>query len=72
MRALSAGLAFLWILLRWQQAGELLVAFKQEFHPLCVVGEGGFAVAGVYGAVEGLMGFDQRGRHGERVVEVGE
>ncbi len=55
-----------------QQAGELLVALEQEFDPLCVAGEGGFAVADVHGAVEGLMGFDQCGRHGERVVEVGE
>ena len=72
MRALSAGLASLWILLRWQQAGELLVALEQEFHALRVAGEGGFAVAGVHGAVERLMGFDQRGRHRERVVEVGQ
>ena len=58
MRALSAGLAFLWILLRRQQAGELLVALEQEFHALRVAGEGGFAVAGIHGAVEGLVGFD--------------
>ena len=57
---------------RRQQAGELLVAFEQKLHSLCVVGEGGFAVAGIHGAVESLMGFDQCGRHGERVVEVGE
>jgi hypothetical protein len=49
----------------------LLVALEQELHSLRVIGEGGFAVAGIHGAVEGLVGFDQYGRHGERVVEVG-
>lgn len=39
---------------------------------MCIIGEGGFAVAGVHGAVEGLVGFDQCGRHRERVVEIGE
>ena len=55
-----------------QQAGELLVALEQELNTLRIAGEGGFTVAGIHGAVEGLVGFDQRGRHGERVVEVGE
>ena len=57
---------------RRQQAGELLVALEQKLHALRVAGERGLAVAGIHGAVEGLMGFDQRGRHRERVVEVGE
>ena len=55
-----------------QQAGELPVAFEQEFNSLRIAGEGGFAVAGIHGAVEGLVGFDQCGRHGKRVVEIGE
>jgi hypothetical protein len=55
-----------------QQAGELLIALEQKLHALRVVGEGGLAVAGIHSAVDGLVGFDQCGRHGERIVEVGE
>ena len=55
-----------------QQASELLVALEQEFYPLRVVGKCGLAVASIHNAVEGMVGFDQCGRHGERVVEVGE
>jgi hypothetical protein len=31
----------------------------------------GFAISGVYGAVERLVGFEQNRRHGERIAEIG-
>lgn len=42
------------------------------FDALAVVVEGLRAVAEVHGAVERGVGFDERRRHGERVVKVGE
>lgn len=42
------------------------------FDALAVVVEGLRAIAEVHGAVKCSMGFDERGRHGERVVKIGE
>src|SRR3546814_8279411 len=64
-----------------EQGSQGLVAFEQERHAFGVGGEfwgfaaGGFfggEVGGVHGLVELLVGLDQGGRHGQRVVEVGE
>lgn len=45
---------------------------EEEFDAGAVVGEGGGAVGAVNGAVEFVVGFDEFGGHGQRVVEVGE
>ncbi len=50
----------------------MLVAGEEEFDALAVAGEGVVAIAAVHGAVEVLVGFEQVGRHGQRVVKVGE
>ena len=50
----------------------MFVAGEEEFDAFAVAGEGGGAVAFLDGAVEGLVGFEQRGGHRERVVEIGE
>lgn len=42
------------------------------FDALAVVVEGLRAIAEVHGAVKCSMGFDERGRHGEGVVKIGE
>jgi hypothetical protein len=31
----------------------------------------GFAASGIYGVVERLVGFEQDGRHGQRIVKIG-
>ena len=59
-------------LYRRQQAGELLVALEQKLYALRVAAEHGFAVAGVHGVIQRLVRLHQCGRHGERVVEIGE
>ncbi|OFV93515.1 MAG: hypothetical protein A3F68_06270 [Acidobacteria bacterium RIFCSPLOWO2_12_FULL_54_10] len=55
-----------------QGGGEFLVEGKEVLDALAVVVEGLRAVATVHGAVEGGVGFDQRGRHRQRVVKVGQ
>ena len=55
-----------------QGRGEFFVKGKQKFHALAVGLEFFRAVAEVHGAVQGGMGLGERGRHGERVVKVGE
>ena len=51
---------------------EFFVEGEEVFDALAVVVEGLRAIAEVDGAVEFGVGFDERGRHGQRIVEVGE
>lgn len=51
---------------------ELLIAGEQEGDPLGLGLEALNAVSCVHGAVELLMGLEQNGRHGERIVEIGQ
>ena len=37
---------------------ELLVGFEQKHHALCIIGEGGLAIAGIHSAVEGLKAIE--------------
>ena len=52
--------------------GEFFVEGEEVFDALAVVVERLGTVAEVNGAVEGSVGFDERGRHGQRIVKVGE
>ena len=54
-----------------ERRGEFLVEREEVFDALAVVLERLRAVAEVNGVVEVGMGFDQRGRHRQRVVEIG-
>lgn len=51
---------------------KLLVAHEQEGDPLGLGLEALDVIGRVHGAVELLMGRKEHGRHGERVVEVGQ
>ena len=55
-----------------QGHGEFFIEGEEVFDALAVVFERLRAVTAVHGAVEGGVGFDQRGRHGQRIVEVGQ
>ena len=55
-----------------ERGGEFFVEREEVFDALAVVVEGLRAIAEVDGAVEFGVGFDERGRHGQRIVEVGE
>ncbi len=55
-----------------ERGGEFFVEGEEVFDALAVVLEGLRAVAEVNGAVEVGVGFDQRGRHRQRVVKVGQ
>lgn len=55
-----------------QGGSEFLVEGEEVFDALAVVVEGLRTVAEVNGPVKRGVSFDERGRHGERVVEVGE
>jgi hypothetical protein len=73
-RQFSSTLGFCRI--RWQQTRQPLVQVKEEGDTFSV----GFVallaalafVGFVHGGVQLLVGFEQRGRHGERVVQVGQ
>jgi hypothetical protein len=51
--------------------GVFLIQIKQKRHPFGFGLEILLSVGGVNGFVEFLMGFQQYGRHGERVIKVG-
>lgn len=53
-----------------QRSGEVFVEGEEVFYALAVGGEGVFAVAAVHGAVEGLVGFGEGGRHGHGIIEI--
>lgn len=55
-----------------ERGGELFVEGEEVFDALTVVVEGLRTIAEFDGAVEFGVGFDERGRHGKRIVEVGE
>jgi len=55
-----------------ERRGELLVEHEEVFDALAVVVERLRAVAEVNGEVEAGVGFDQRGRHCQRIVQVGQ
>ena len=48
------------------------VEFEEEYHTAGFGGEGLGAVGEVDGPVEVVVGLDERGRHCQRVVEIGE
>jgi hypothetical protein len=64
--AASAGASFLCG--RKQRSGEFFVEGEEVFDALAVVVEGLRAIAEIDCAVEVGMGFDESGRHGERIV----
>ena len=57
---------------RQKRGGEFFVESEKEFDALAFAVEGLRAVAMINGAVEVGVGFDEGGRHGERVVKIGE
>lgn len=61
-----------WLRLYRQQAGEGLVAGEEEGDAGGVGGGVFIGVGGVDGAVQRLVGAEQIGRHGERIVEIGQ
>lgn len=52
--------------------GQLFVKDEEEFHPLAFAGERVGAITLVHGAIQFLVRFLERGRRGERIVEIGE
>jgi len=55
---------------RQQRGGQLLVQAEKVLHPLPLAGEGLEAVAQIHRPVQFRMGFDQRRRHRERVIQI--
>ena len=55
-----------------ERGGEFFVEGEEVFHARAVGGEGFAAVAAIHGPVERGVGGGEGGRHGERVVKVGE
>src|SRR5664279_3388319 len=56
---------------RGQQRGrQLFVEAEKVFHALALAGEGLGAVTQIHGPIQFRMGFDQRGRHRERVIQI--
>ena len=52
------------------RGGQLLVKAEKALHPLPRAGEGLGAVAQIHRPVQFRVGFDQRRRHGERVIQI--
>src|ERR1035441_4732084 len=53
-----------------QRGGQLLVKAEKVLHPLALAGEGLGAVAQIHRPIQLRMGFDQRRRHRERVIQI--
>jgi len=64
--------AFPYLSCRQERGGEFFVELEEELHALAVGMEGFGAVTFLHGAIQFGMGLDEFGRHGERVVKVGE
>lgn len=55
-----------------EEGGEFFVEREEECDALGLGLERRAAVGGVHGAVKSMMGFDEAGRHGQRIVQVAE